>query len=452
MTIANQSTRVSYNGNDVTTAFSFPHLFYKDSDLTVLIVKSDGAEILQILTTHYTVSGAGNPAGGTVTMLTAPATGDKLVILRELDLDQGTDFVENDALPVEEVEKGLDRAVMMVQQVQEQLNRTAKLPTGYTGAAVPTIPIPGAGKYLRWRADGLALEAADVEVVSGVVASAYMQTVLPAVDAGAARVALGIGGLYSSIGLRCWNEPSAPNTKFFMSADILQFRNDADGVVTIVPTPANVINDTALDHTVPNGRDQAGAFANSSWIWFYFVINSIGTISSRSSLTGPLAGGPALQGSEFAWVPAYPVFKDGSGNLRKVSCRGDRVHYDALQALSAITATSESSLNVSAFVPNDAMTYELDFNAWAVTIDGAGSVDVTLTIRQLAGLNYWAPISVNLTGLGASDLLKPFAGGCKDLVNVNTPPSFLYQWTVVKGSAQTATPNVSSYTVPNGAI
>ncbi|NIV29431.1 MAG: hypothetical protein GWN58_07955, partial [Anaerolineae bacterium] len=58
-----------------------------ESDLKVYLVAADGTETLQTITTHYTVTGGGTPAAtGTVEMVTAPATGETLVILRVLPI------------------------------------------------------------------------------------------------------------------------------------------------------------------------------------------------------------------------------------------------------------------------------------------------------------------------------------------------------------------------------
>jgi hypothetical protein len=69
------------------------------------------------------VGGAG---GGNVTMLTAPATGETLVILREQDLIQELDIVPNDPFPADSLEVALDKLTFMVQQHEEELTRTIK--------------------------------------------------------------------------------------------------------------------------------------------------------------------------------------------------------------------------------------------------------------------------------------------------------------------------------------
>lgn len=126
MTVSSATNRVSYNGNGSTTVFAYTFKIFDEDDLTVILRASDGTETVRTITTHYTVSGVGNSGGGNVTMLTAPATGQTLVILRELDLVQELDIVENDPFPATSVEDALDKLTMMVHQHEEELGRTIK--------------------------------------------------------------------------------------------------------------------------------------------------------------------------------------------------------------------------------------------------------------------------------------------------------------------------------------
>jgi hypothetical protein len=158
MTVSTTENRKSYAGNGVTLAFSFPFLFPATADLTVILVNdATGVETTKTLTTHYTVTGAGEAAGGTVTMLTAPATGETLLILREVDLVQETDFVEGDPLPPEALEAALDRLIMIDQQQQETLGRSLTLPASVSAGVSTELPLPSGSRVIGWNSDGTAL-------------------------------------------------------------------------------------------------------------------------------------------------------------------------------------------------------------------------------------------------------------------------------------------------------
>jgi len=126
MTVSSSTNRVSYAGNGSTTVFPYTYKIFDEDDLTVILRAANGTETVKLITSDYTVSGVGSAGGGNVTMLTAPATGETLVILREQDLVQELDIVPNDPFPADSLEGALDRLTFMVQQQQETLGRTIK--------------------------------------------------------------------------------------------------------------------------------------------------------------------------------------------------------------------------------------------------------------------------------------------------------------------------------------
>ena len=90
----------------VTTEFSFPYRFLANGDLVVVEVSAAGVETTKTLTTHYTLTGAGDDAGGSVTMLVAPANGTRLIIYRDTDIVQETDYISGDPFPAEDPRAG----------------------------------------------------------------------------------------------------------------------------------------------------------------------------------------------------------------------------------------------------------------------------------------------------------------------------------------------------------
>ena len=129
MTISSTTVRNSYNGDGSTATFSYTFKIFANSDLQVIIRSSNGTETTKTLTTHYTVTGAGNSGGGSVTFTTGniPTSGQTVVIRRNLPQTQSIDYIANDPFPAESHEEGLDRAMMAVQQLQEEVTRSLKL-------------------------------------------------------------------------------------------------------------------------------------------------------------------------------------------------------------------------------------------------------------------------------------------------------------------------------------
>ena len=121
MTIAKTGSEASYSGNGSTVNFAFAFRFFEDSDLTVSIVLADGTTTVQTLTTHYTASNNGDETGGTVSMVTPPASGETLLIQRDIPETQGTDYTANDAFPAETHEAAIDRLTLLVQDTSRAI-------------------------------------------------------------------------------------------------------------------------------------------------------------------------------------------------------------------------------------------------------------------------------------------------------------------------------------------
>ena len=142
MTISTTNITKSYNGNGSTHSFAYDFPIFADADLTVIVRSSTGVETTKTLNTHYVVTGAGASSGGTVLFkyntgtssdahysLTdqRPASGETVVIRSELGNTQTLDLVANDPFPASSFETALDRLVRMVQQHDEELDRSIKL-------------------------------------------------------------------------------------------------------------------------------------------------------------------------------------------------------------------------------------------------------------------------------------------------------------------------------------
>ena len=129
MTVSTTIIKNSHNGNGSTTNFAYQFKILQDSDLTVIIRSSTGTETTKTLSTHYTVAGAGDASGGSITFTSGntPASGQTVVIRRNVPQTQAIDYIANDPFPAETHEEGLDRATMVAQQVSEEADRSIKL-------------------------------------------------------------------------------------------------------------------------------------------------------------------------------------------------------------------------------------------------------------------------------------------------------------------------------------
>ena len=128
MTVSSTTKRNSYSGNGSTTVFAYSFKIFDDDDITVILrTDSTGSEAVQTKTTHYSVSGVGSGSGGNITFGSAPASGITVVLLRETAQTQATDYTPNDPFPAASHEDALDKITLMVQDQQDELDRSLKL-------------------------------------------------------------------------------------------------------------------------------------------------------------------------------------------------------------------------------------------------------------------------------------------------------------------------------------
>ncbi len=157
MTVPANLNRITYNGNGSTTVFAYTFPILDEGDLDVYVVSSAGVATLKTITTHYTVSGVGVLTGGNVTMLTAPASGEQLLIIRNVAITQESEYNDNREIPADTIEENIDKLTMIAQQLDEEVGRSLTLPVQTSGVSAE-LPTPEADTIIGWDAAGTALE------------------------------------------------------------------------------------------------------------------------------------------------------------------------------------------------------------------------------------------------------------------------------------------------------
>lgn len=162
MTVSTTTSRWEYVGNGATTAFAYDNRIFADTDLSVYV---DGTQ--QTLTTDYTVSGAGTEDGGNVTFGTPPASAASVVIVREVPATQPQDYERRGQVDAEALERALDRATVLIQQLNTKVTRSVILEdsTAYDGSLA--LPAAVANGVLAFNADADALETKLIVDIGG---------------------------------------------------------------------------------------------------------------------------------------------------------------------------------------------------------------------------------------------------------------------------------------------
>ncbi len=130
MTISSTTTKNSYSGNGSTTTFAYSFYIPASTDIQVIVRSSTGTETVKAEgtgSTNYSITGVGSSSGGNVVFVTAPASGETVVLRRNTAKTQSTDYVANDPFPAETHEDALDKLTIIGQDLQEQVDRSLKL-------------------------------------------------------------------------------------------------------------------------------------------------------------------------------------------------------------------------------------------------------------------------------------------------------------------------------------
>lgn len=137
MTVSSDDARSGpYNGNASTTVFAYDFKILDQAHLVVTLTSSAGVEAVKTLTTHYTVSGVGGASGGNVTMVTAPASGEKLTITRSVPLTQLIDLQNRGGTQPSVLESAYDKLTQIVQDFNELYARVPRFPVSSAETSV----------------------------------------------------------------------------------------------------------------------------------------------------------------------------------------------------------------------------------------------------------------------------------------------------------------------------
>lgn len=300
MTVASVDNSRTYNGNGATTAFSFPVYFLANEDLRVVVRSTAGTETVQTINTHYSVSGAGNINGGTVTMVTAPAVGEVLAIVREPAATQTTDYTEGDPFPANSHERGLDKLTMIAQRLKERVDRSIVLTdTAAAGSASYNI----GGNRLSNVAPGTSpTDAATVSQVQAAQATANQVPTPVLADVGKVLTATGASAYL-------WDTPAVGGGAAGVPAGLLTNLSigatAAAGVLTIsLLTATDAVPSGASKGTIPF---RSATAANGALTTLDVTTANTLTVSAGSTL------GVTLANDGFAlWVVAF----DDGGTIR----------------------------------------------------------------------------------------------------------------------------------------
>jgi hypothetical protein len=134
MTISSTSRKAGpYIGSGAAATFPFAFKVFSTSDIEVVRLEvSTTLETVLVLTADYTAilnADQNSNPGGSITLVAGPlAAGFNLVLTSDVANLQGTDLTNQGGFYPEVINDSLDRATIQIQQLQEEVDRSAKLP------------------------------------------------------------------------------------------------------------------------------------------------------------------------------------------------------------------------------------------------------------------------------------------------------------------------------------
>ncbi len=179
MTVSSTTNRKDYVAGGPTLSFDFKIL--AETDLLVIDLDTvSGAQTPLVLGTDYTVSGAGDEGGGSITLLAgAIVTNHKTSIIRHMELVQPTDVKNQGDYLASLHEDEFDRLLMQIQQMAEESSRSLKLPASEVpDPLTTTIPslIARAGYTFGWDSQGRPVALASTTTVPAITLASFFVT------------------------------------------------------------------------------------------------------------------------------------------------------------------------------------------------------------------------------------------------------------------------------------
>ncbi len=299
MTIPNETISAGpYEGNGVTTSFSFAFKLFAKSELRVVHADSAGTETDLVLDSDYSATlnaDQDNNPGGSITY---PRTGtsylpagETLTLTSNVDNTQTTQLPNGSAWNAKTVERMIDKCVILIKQMVRDVGRALRQPISDT-TAMNDLPTAAArrAKFLYFT-DTADAQPTAAQIESGTVVTAAWANVVGQATLALGRAAMGFSSFFDTLIVAA----SAPAMRLLLGISAIAAKGDlllgsaadtlstvtvgADGtVLTADSTAAAGVSWQAAGFTTGDGKLTLKTAADTGW-----VMADDGTIGSASS-------------------------------------------------------------------------------------------------------------------------------------------------------------------------
>jgi hypothetical protein len=422
-----------YNGNGVTVAFDYDFPITEDGEISVVRQNADLTEDTLALTTDYTVSGAGSPTGGVVTLVD-PAdlpTGSKLILLLNMDFSQSTDYSNQGRISLSLLEVSLDRLTLALRQLREEALRSVTVDAfGTVDIATLRANIATLGPIYA-EIVAVAGVTADVTTVAGIAAD--VSDVAAAIDTitgaapfnpalyGALAEAEVVTGAWDFSGLIDFSNNvnlTGTNYLLFGPSDEGKIRHNGSALVlnSNLFSVQNLAGTETMMYAAADGAVQL----------FYDNAQKLVTYASGISITGNLIA-DTLSGN---WVPTQAEAEAGAVTNKAMTPIRTKQAIDAqvpalvlaTVLLGTLTTTSGASQTLSSLTLTSYKFLRLVFHGVSagasgnITVDGStvvaisGAADTFRGIVDVELVNGTFSASLANTTANAGAVATPYSG------------------------------------------
>lgn len=300
--------RVVYTGSAGTGPYSFSFPVLTQSDLAVY---KNATKLT--LTTDYTVTISSVNGTGSITLVSAATSSDRITIIGARTIERTTDFVTAGDLKASSLNEQLDSQIIMIQQLAEENKRTLKAPQ-YDPAAVEdggtvnmVLPVAAsrAGKTLAFDASGNPVVGEDIGNWRGNWAAGTAYTVRDLVKDGSNANVYRANTAHTSTG----------TTPISSNADSAKWDLVVDAASAAASAAAAAASEAAASASAALANDWAtktsGPVAGGEYSAKYHATNAASSASTASTAaTNASNAQTAAEAARDATLAAYDSFDD----------------------------------------------------------------------------------------------------------------------------------------------